>query len=310
MAVHILTKIFVVLTSLLTVALVPLVMLNTANEETYKKRWNDEQNLAKVATFNNEVAQRSREIVSRANQDLAKDLEMKLAKAQVERDAALTDAAVVSGLVASNKAQLDRLASNLQVFAESDKIKSELVSTVSKELVTLRTNLTKADRENVQLDDTVANLTSENEVVKAQLRQTQEQLKQASDDRDKTAADAKNANEQLKKYGTFAGALPQARPGATSGANGDAKIPADRSLSATIINVRRGADTTMAEINAGSRDGVQPGWVMSIADGGKYVGNLRITTVDVNRSVGVVELEQAGKGEVRTGLRAIARKGE
>ncbi len=307
---HILTKIFVVLTSLLTVALVPLVMLNTANEETYKKRWNDEQNLAKVATFNNEVAQRSREIVSRANQDLAKDLEMKLAKAQVERDAALTDAAVVSGLVASNKAQLDRLASNLQVFAESDKIKSELVSTVSKELVTLRTNLTKADRENVQLDDTVANLTSENEVVKAQLRQTQEQLKQASDDRDKTAADAKNANEQLKKYGTFAGALPQARPGATSGANGDAKIPADRSLSATIINVRRGADTTMAEINAGSRDGVQPGWVMSIADGGKYVGNLRITTVDVNRSVGVVELEQAGKGEVRTGLRAIARKGE
>lgn len=307
---HILTKIFVVLTSLLTVALVPLVMLNTANEETYKKRWNDEQNLAKVATFNNEVAQRSREIVSRANQDLAKDLEMKLAKAQVERDAALTDAAVVSGLVASNKAQLDRLASNLQVFAESDKIKSELVSTVSKELVTLRTNLTKADRENVQLDDTVANLTSENEVVKAQLRQTQEQLKQASDDRDKTAADAKNANEQLKKYGTFAGSLPQARPGATSGANGDAKIPADRSLSATIINVRRGADTTMAEINAGSRDGVQPGWVMSIADGGKYVGNLRITTVDVNRSVGVVELEQAGKGEVRTGLRAIARKGE
>ena len=114
----------------------------------------------------------------------------------------------------------------------------------------------------------------------------------------------------MKKYGTFAGALPQARPGATSGANGDAKIPADRSLSATIINVRRGADTTMAEINAGSRDGVQPGWVMSIADGGKYVGNLRITTVDVNRSVGVVELEQAGKGEVRTGLRAIARKGE
>jgi len=32
--------------------------------------------------------------------------------------------------------------------------------------------------------------------------------------------------------------------------------------------------------------------------------------VDVNRSVGVVELEQAGKGEVRTGLRVIARKGE
>ncbi|RLS46656.1 MAG: hypothetical protein DWH85_01010 [Planctomycetota bacterium] len=307
---HILTKIFVVLTSLLSVALVPLVMLNTANEETFKKRWTDEQNVSKLAAFNNDVAQRSRETATRLSQELAKDLEIKLAKAQIERDAAISDAALINGMVASNKAQLDRLASNLQIFAESDKIKSELVTTFSAEVVKLRNMLTKADRENVQLDDTVANLTSENEVVKAQLRQTQEQLKQAADDRDKTAADAKNANDQLKKYGTYAGALPQARPGATSGANGEVKIPADRSLSATIINVRRGADSTLAEINAGSRDGVQPGWVLSIADGGKYVGNLRITTVDVNRSVGVVELEQASKGEVRTGLRAIARKGE
>jgi hypothetical protein len=308
--VHILTKIFVVLTSLLSVALVPLVMLNTANEETFKKRWTDEQNVSKLAAFNNDVAQRSRETATRLSQEFAKDLEIKLAKAQIERDAAISDAALINGMVASNKAQLDRLASNLQIFAESDKIKSELVTTFSAEVVKLRNMLTKADRENVQLDDTVANLTSENEVVKAQLRQTQEQLKQAADDRDKTAADAKNANDQLKKYGTYAGALPQARPGATSGANGEVKIPADRSLSATIINVRRGADSTLAEINAGSRDGVQPGWVLSIADGGKYVGNLRITTVDVNRSVGVVELEQASKGEVRTGLRAIARKGE
>ena len=36
---HILTKIFIVLTALLTVALVPLVMINTANDETFKKRY-------------------------------------------------------------------------------------------------------------------------------------------------------------------------------------------------------------------------------------------------------------------------------
>ena len=43
----------------------------------------------------------------------------------------------------------------------------------------MRTGLTTAERDNVQLDDQVANLTSESEVIKAQLRQTQEQLKQA-----------------------------------------------------------------------------------------------------------------------------------
>jgi hypothetical protein len=50
---------------------------------------------------------------------------------------------------------------------------------------------------------------------------------------------------------------------------------------------------------------------MTIADGGKFVGNLRITTVDVNRSVGVVELEDAAnRGEVKAGLRVMSRKGE
>ena len=40
-------------------------------------------------------------------------------------------------------------------------------------------------------------------------------------------------------------------------------------------------------------------------------GNLRITEVDVNRSVGVVELEdRAARGEVKVGQRAIARSGE
>ena len=50
-ALHILTKIFIVLTALLTVALVPLVMINTANDETFKKRWLDAQADGKKAIF-------------------------------------------------------------------------------------------------------------------------------------------------------------------------------------------------------------------------------------------------------------------
>jgi len=75
--------------------------------------------------------------------------------------------------------------------------------------------------------------------------------------------------------------------------------------------VKREPDATLAEINAGSRDGVKEGWVMTIADGSNFIGNLRIVQVDVNRAVGVVELEDAtGRGEVKSGQRAIARKGE
>jgi hypothetical protein len=50
---------------------------------------------------------------------------------------------------------------------------------------------------------------------------------------------------------------------------------------------------------------------MTIADGSNFVGNLRIVQVDVNRAVGVVELEDVeARGEVKSGHRAIARKGE
>ena len=55
---HILTKIFIVLTALLTVALVPLVMINTANDETFKKRWLDAQADGKKAIFEKDAAQR------------------------------------------------------------------------------------------------------------------------------------------------------------------------------------------------------------------------------------------------------------
>jgi hypothetical protein len=48
-----------------------------------------------------------------------------------------------------------------------------------------------------------------------------------------------------------------------------------------------------------------------IGDGATFVGDLRIIRVDVNRAVGIVELEDAsGRGEVRSGQRAVARKGE
>jgi hypothetical protein len=82
-------------------------------------------------------------------------------------------------------------------------------------------------------------------------------------------------------------------------------------MAATVINVRRGGEAPLAEINAGSRDGVRAGWVFAIGEGSTFVANLRITEVDVNRAVGVIELEDAGaRGEVKAGQRAVARAGE
>ena len=110
----------------------------------------------------------------------------------------------------------------------------------------------------------------------------------------------------IARYVAYIGELPSASAGAATGYQ-----PADRNLSSTVLNVRRSEDSTLAEINVGSRDGVQEGWVLTIADGSRFIGNLRVIEVDLNRSTGVVELEdQQTRGAVRAGQRAIARKGQ
>jgi hypothetical protein len=299
---HILTKIFIVLTSLLSVAIVPLVMLNAANEETFKKKWIDEQANSKEAVFAKEAAQRLQETEVRAAMDSATDLRVRLERVTLERDTALSEAVKAAAQMAGTQEQFNRLTANLQVLTESNKVSGDLAAAVISEMNSLRTQLTSALEENNNLDREKSVLQNANEVLTASNRRLKEDL-------DKASKEKADAQAKVSQFVAQVGDLPGARPGAIRDVT--AKVPADRALSATILGVRRGASGTLAEINAGSRDGVQPGWTMTIADGGKFVGNLRITTVDVNRSVGVVELEDAvNRGEVKAGLRVMSRKGE
>jgi ABC-type transporter Mla subunit MlaD len=277
-------------------------MLNAANEETFKKKWIDEQARSKEAVFAKEAAQRLQETEVRAAMDSATDLRVRLERVTLERDTALSEAVKAAAQMAGTQEQFNRLTANLQVLTESNKVSGDLAAAVITEMNSLRTQLTSALEENNNLDREKAVLQNANEVLTASNRRLKEDL-------DKAGKEKAEAQAKVSQFVAQVGDLPGARPGAIRDVT--AKVPADRALSATILGVRRGASGTLAEINAGSRDGVQPGWTMTIADGGKFVGNLRITTVDVNRSVGVVELEDAAnRGEVKAGLRVMSRKGE
>ena len=234
--------------------------------------------------------------------DSATDLRVRLERVTLERDTALSEAVKAAAQMAGTQEQFNRLTANLQVLTESNKVSGDLAAAVIAEMNSLRTQLTSALEENNNLDREKAVLQNANEVLTASNRRLKEDL-------DKSSKEKADAQAKVSQFVAQVGDLPGARPGAIRDVT--AKVPADRALSATILGVRRGASGTLAEINAGSRDGVQPGWTMTIADGGKFVGNLRITTVDVNRSVGVVELEDAAnRGEVKAGLRVMSRKGE
>jgi DNA repair exonuclease SbcCD ATPase subunit len=297
--VHVLTKIFIVLVALLTVAIVPLVAVNATNESTFQKKFKEAQASASAAEA---ILSTERSAWLASQQKLETDIramESKVADLQKQADSKGAEARKAAQELAGTKAAQASIAASLEVLAQNGKATGELTETLVAELRNLRTRSMEAEKRLVEVQEAFDSSQSSLEVADAARRALQEEVKRLADEKDHALA-------TVADYVASVGELAKARAGAVG-----ERVVATRSVSSTIISVRRDGNTTLAEINAGARDGLKAGWVMTIGDGSTFVGNLRITEVDVNRSVGVVELEDAtARGEVKVGQRAISRSGE
>lgn len=298
---HVLTKIFVVLVALLTVALVPLVAMNATNEASFQKKFKDAE--ASAATSQATLAA-ERSASQAAVQKLESDIramEGKVADLQKQVDTKSVAARKAEQELAGSKAAQASVAANLELLAQSGKANSTLTDSLVAELRSLRTKSMDAEKRLVDVQEAFDASQSSLEVADAARRALQEEVKRLADEKD-------NALATIAEYVASVGEISTARAGVVSD---KARVVATKNLAATIINVYRSGNVPLAEINAGSRDGVKTGWVMTIGEGSAFIGNLRITEVDLNRAVGVIELEDANtRGEVKAGQRAIARSGE
>ncbi len=298
---HILTKILVVIVALLVTALVPLAAVSSTNQGVFKKQATDAQAALKARESEGAVARDAYNASLAALQAKAAGLESQLRAATMERDKEMQMRADKERDVEAMRLKLADLEGKVEEFSANDGLHINLIRAMRDDIQKSRENFLAAEKARVELQDSIARLQGDLDSEEATRRQLEEQLQRVTEEKERAMAD-------VQRYAALHGSMaPRA------GATGDAALPvvADRSLSATIIDVKREPDATLAEINAGSRDGVKEGWVMTIADGSNFVGNLRIDQVDVTRSVGVVELEDAAtRGEAKAGHRAIARKGE
>jgi predicted nucleic acid-binding Zn-ribbon protein len=299
--VHILTKILVVLVALLIAALVPLAAVSSTNQSVYKLAAADAQANLKKAEAEGNVANDAYNASIAAVQAKVSALEAQLRAATMERDKETQMRADKERDLERVRIELADLKGQVAAFSANDTLQTKLIDAMRQDIEGARTQYLAAEKARVELQDSLARIQGDLDSETAAKRQLQEQLQKVSEEKERAMAD-------VQRYAALHGSAAP-RAGATS----DASLPvvADRSLSATVIDVKREPDATLAEINVGSRDGVKEGWVMTIADGSNFVGNLRIVQVDVNRAVGVVELEDSeSRGEVKSGQRAIARKGQ
>lgn len=293
---HLLTKIFVVLVSLLAVLLVPLVVVYAHNEDNFKRRYQDasgqmaaanqklqsEQiaHAAKIAELQGQLAD-----LTKANEELARGrdqataeirtLEKDLALAQSQQAQVRADLATLSAAVDGGQQILTRLLADIQ---------------------TVRAEALAAEGRVVQLDERLRDVSSQLDVAVAARRAIHEELQQLKEEHAR-------AREQVTMYQARFGALIDESAGEAV-----LLIHPQIDLDATVIGVRRG-EQVLAEINAGSRDGIQEGWDLSISRGDQFIARLRIIKVDINRATGIVELEDLkARGAVQPGDRATSRK--
>lgn len=291
---HVLTKIFIVLVSLLAVLLVPLVVVYAHNEDSFRAKYEAAQAMAAAANQNLESARIASAQREAGLQLQIEELSTANQASSREREAASVDVRRLQTALGELNNQQVRITSNLATIASAIKTAQDLIDSLLTEVRTMRAEAADAERRVVQLDEALRDKTSQLDVAVAARRALQEEIQQLKDDH-------AHALEQVASYRSKYGEIDL---------NKSPAVVANVDLDAKVLNVRRSNEQTLAEINAGSRDGLRQGWVLMIGREGNYLGNLRIISVDVNRATGVVEKEDPNKGKVEPGDRVYARRGQ
>jgi DNA-binding FrmR family transcriptional regulator len=295
--VHVLTKIFIVLVSLLAVLLVPLVVVYANNENSYKSKFQDAESRALTAQDALKAAEaRLGAETSKLNNDVD-SLRKENNQFKADKAAAEATARQFESQVAAMTASREQSDAKIGVIAESIKANQQLTETLVNELRQLRGTMVALEREKVELDERLRDVVSQLDVAEQARRALAEELARLKDEHTKTVtllgdAYAKGFSPG-EKGSTPLGVLP------------------DKTLTATIIRVQRNSGQVLAEIDAGSRDGVKKDWIMTIGTNGGYIAKLRIVNVDINRATGTVLQEDPKAGRtVQVGQLAYAFAGQ
>jgi len=293
--VHILTKIFIVLVTLLAVAMVPLVATYTTNENRYRAKYraaDDQQRVALIRAGDAETALFAQR-VQMQNEIDARDATI----GSLRSDQATTRASLESfrAQIGRLESQLSQSNANLQALSSSSEVNSKLKERFVVENYTLRENIIDAERMIMEMEDLLEDTRLEAQGALRAERKAQEERHDLEEQLD---AMRSRLIAYISKFGEL-----------ETVATIDTGLAPDRTLASIVLTVSRANDDVLVEINAGSRDGVQKGWIMTVGQDGTFLGRLQVEQVDINRSIGRVTLEDPSRGLVVPGSSVYAVKG-
>jgi cell shape-determining protein MreC len=293
--VHILTKIFIVLVTLLAVAMVPLVATYTTNENSYRAKYraaDDQQRLAMIRAGDAESALFAQRVQMQNEIDSRDATIGSLRSDQTSTRASMESLRAQIGRLES---QLSQSNSNLQALSSASEVNSALKERFVTENYTLRENIIDAERMIMEMEDLLEDTRLE---AQGALRAERKAQEERHDLEEQIDAMRSRLTAYVSKFGEL-----------ETVATVDNGLAPDRTIASTVLTVSRANDDVLVEINAGSRDGVQKGWIMTVGQDGTFLGRLQVEQVDINRSIGRVTLEDPSRGIVVPGSSVYAVKG-
>ena len=275
--------------------MVPLVATYTTNENSYRAKFraaDDQQRLAMIRAGDAESALLAQR-VQMQNEIDSRDATI----GSLRSDQAATRASIESlrAQVGRLESQLSQSNANLQALSSASEVNSALKERFVSENYTLRENIIDAERMIMEMEDLLEDTRLEAQGALRAERKAQEERYDLEEQLDAVRG---QLTAYISKFGELETVVAV-----------DTGMAPDRSLASTVLTVSRANDDVLVEINAGSRDGVQQGWVMTVGQDGTFLGRLQVEQVDINRSIGRVTLEDPSRGLVVPGSSVYAVKG-
>ena len=292
----VLTRFFVITVTLLSVALVAVVVPFVAKTEDYRSQVEEARNLRVRA----EMTARLRDAeVAQVQERVAKQLtdlshEKQTLTAEVAR---LSEELNTSrALLATAKAENANNGANLAHLSASHEQFALIVESMRKELNERRGQALEQQKKIIELADESDRLKAELDSLTRQVRQYQE-----------TTVALEDRNADLEKMlGRLDPAIRQQIEGQdVAGATVRPFMP-DYLIDGQVTKIARLDDETFVELNIGSNDGVEKNMKFRIPRGDDFIANLVVTVVDIDACSGRVVLVDDGQqvtvgGSVQTG---------
>lgn len=281
----VLTKVFVVLVTVLSVVLVALIVPFVANTENYKQRLDDAQN-ARAAAEN--LAQMRQQELNDAQDKESQ--EVTLLKAQANN--LVTQMQLLSQQLAESEAKAQSESRKLAQYeadwsrlTAANQQHAQITKDLQQELKERREKMVDQQTRMIQLADRNNELESQLGALTRQVRRVHEKL---------THLQEQNADLERK----LAQLPPQWQARILSEDTAAAPFVPETPIRGQITRVEQIDDETFVEVNVGTNDGVATNMKFLVHRGSQFLGSLVITNVDVQSSAGRMQLLQ---GQVAIG---------